>query len=109
MGGSRAPTDTKDYRHTPYAERARMEKACALEHHAFLRGRKADDIVRDEVREELLEALAAERGVTRSRVHASVETWRLVWRLLRDRERPVDRDPFAGLDATHDPFAGGAR
>lgn len=92
----RAPT--RDV--TPLVARAREAKALDLEHFAFLRGYGAADLVRDDVREELLGDLARHRGRTRAQVHASTECWRIVWRYLRDRERTALPPP----DAVHDPF-----
>lgn len=112
--GSRAPTATS-YRDTPYARQKREEKACLLEHFAWQRGYRAVDVERDDVREELLGDLAKHRGKTRSQVSASLDTWRLVWKFLRDRERPVAVPaPASPLlsDEVHDPFArlpGGGR
>lgn len=88
---------TEDYSESPYAMRKREEKAVALEDILRRAGAKADDLVDETVRENALKVLSKERG---KRTGASIKTWRLVWRLLKEQEtRHLNpfADPFEGI------------
>lgn len=75
-----------DYAHSPHANAARERKAVELESIAREMGVAANDLLDEAVRERLLVALAKARGKRRSQVHASTETWRVVWRFMHDYE-----------------------
>lgn len=87
-----ATSAARDYADTPYARAARERKAVELEDIARMCGVHAADLVRDDVRAQLLAILSEQRG---KRVTASTETWRVVWRFMHDHEtRGVN--PFGG-------------
>jgi hypothetical protein len=92
---------TTDQRWNPAIERARLMKACEIEEIAVEGGVSAADLSSEDVRENLRKLLAAKRGKRPSQVSVSIDTWRVVWRLLHDREtRGTDHwgaDPFANL------------
>lgn len=66
--------------------RQREQKAIELEDIAVEGGIMAADLVDEGVRDRILDVFAQRKGKRRSAVHASVQTWRVVWRLLHDRE-----------------------
>jgi len=82
-----ADTDT-DYSETPYARQAREAKAIELEDICFRGGVTSDELADPDVRKAQLAVLSGQRGKSTS---ASLKTWRLVWTMLRDRERSAMR------------------
>lgn len=81
-----------------WLDRQRMVKAADLELLAMERGLKAADLADEAVREVLRLALAKKRGKRPSQVRVSIDTWRVVWKLLHEQETRGQRpDPFAGL------------
>ena len=83
-----------------YIERQRMLKACELEELAVAAGVKAADLMDADVRDKLRRALAEQRGKPYAQVHVSIDTFRVLWRLLHDREtrgRGDFADPFANI------------
>lgn len=69
-----------------WIERQRERKALDLEDVAVRLGIKADDLVDEAKREEILVEYAKVKGKRRGQVHASIQTWRVVWRFMHDRE-----------------------
>lgn len=71
-----------------------------LEDLANAAGITSDRLADPDVREQLRLALAKARGKRPSQVSVSLDTYRVLWRFLHDREtrgQGTGRDPFAGL------------
>lgn len=85
-----------------FIQRQRERKAVELEADCVAEGVTAGDLVDEAARDRVLVAYAKRMGKRRSQVHASIETWRVVWRLLHDREtrgQGTDANPFVGNGA----------
>jgi hypothetical protein len=86
-----------------WIDRQRERKALDLEDIATELGVRADDLTGEDARERILVAYAKRKGKRRGQVHASIKTWRMLWRFMHDREtrgQGNGANPFIGQQRT---------